>query len=142
MDAVITAVGEARYRALLLDVIRIYDLVNQLLLLIPDENASKNSTDRHNYKLLQTQIKQLIEENGVYQIPAEGEFNPNFHRAIKQTPVTDPDQDKQIIEVIRPGFKSDQIIIRYAEVIVGKYTPPESPQTDPNKLEIENDAIN
>jgi len=41
-------------------------------------------------------------------------------------PVADPARDNEVVKVLRPGFRTEHAVLRYAEVSVGQYasSPP------------------
>jgi molecular chaperone GrpE len=135
VEGLATSISEPRYRALLLGLLAIYDLVDQLLRASRQAPASESeAVHTRNYDVLRTQLRQLLEANGLEEIPAEGAFDPEQHRAIERATVSDPDLNNRILEVARPGFRTAQAVLRYAEVRVGHYEAsaeaPASPTQD------------
>lgn len=58
---------------------------------------------------------------GVKHAPALGEpFDPRFHEAIAQVPVTDPAQHGRVVDVTREGYLIGDDVLRAAGVAVGK----------------------
>jgi len=119
VDSLATAITEPRLRALLLGLLGIYDLIEQM------QRASEPTDHGRNYQTLRTQLGQLLAGNGLVEIVAAGEFNPEQHRALQKVKCSDPAQANRIVEVVRAGFRTDQAVLRYAEVTVGQYVPEE-----------------
>ncbi len=108
VDRAVDAIGESRYQSLLLRLLGIYDLVCQ-----------NEGNLLPGYTVLRTQLSQLLEANGLSEIPTEGRFDPSLHLSVGRVACSDPDLDGKIIEVIRPGFKTEASVLRFAEVRVG-----------------------
>ena len=128
IEGLTTAVGESRHRALLMDMLRIYDLVDQVLRGL-SANSEYEVLDEHrcNYEILRTQIQQILELNGLSKIPVEGKFNPKLHRAVQSIPCEDQALANHVAKVVRDGFRTEQNVLRFAEVEVYSY---EHPQTN------------
>jgi molecular chaperone GrpE (heat shock protein) len=112
VDRAVEAIGESRYQSLLLRLLGIYDLVCQMRL-----NAEENKPD---LLILDTQLRQLLEANGLSAIPTEGRFDPSLHLSVGRVECNDPALDGQVVEVVRPGFKTETSVLRFAEVRVGQ----------------------
>ena len=122
VDGLAASISEPRYRAVLLSLLGVYDLVYQLLRSSSQESIPESEgAHRRNYEVILTQLRQTLEENGLTQIPIGGAFDPTLHRALQQVPVDDPAKADQILEVVRPGFRTEHSILRYADVVVGRY---------------------
>jgi len=121
LDAAVGAIGESRYQSLLLRLLSLYDLSLQLM---PPET---DPDGRHRFDVLLTQMRQVLEVNGLNEIAAAGAFDPALHRSLGRVAVSDPALDGRIAEVVRAGFRSETTVLRYAEVRVGVYAPPEQP---------------
>lgn len=126
IDGLATAISEPRYRAALLGLLGVYDLTDQILRTLPadDDGQTGAANHRRNYEVLLAQLRQILEANGLTEIPTGGGFDPELHRALKLVPVADPTQSDQVLEVARRGFRTEQSVLRYAEVLVGQYSPP------------------
>jgi molecular chaperone GrpE len=126
VDSLTTSVAEPRMKALLLGLVGIYDLIDQLA-----RNATTTETSGtdhgRNYRVLRSQLRVLLETNGLIEIAAEGAFDPLFHCALQSVAVEDPVADNRIVEVIRTGFRTDHAVLRYAEVVVARYSPRPEP---------------
>lgn len=124
VDAVAVSVSESRLRALLLDLVGLYDLVDQLLRAGEQVEPETASRHLHNYRMLRTQILQVLEVNGLSRIATEGAFKPEVHRAVDRRPCPRQQEAGQIVTVVRPGFRTALQVLRYAEVVVSHYQPP------------------
>jgi molecular chaperone GrpE (heat shock protein) len=126
VDRAVDAIGESRYQSLLLRILGIYDLVCQMRI-----NAEENQPDLF---ILETQLRQLMEANGLSAIPTEGRFDPSLHLSVGRVECNDPALDGQVVEVVRPGFKTETSVLRFAEVRVGQcgaITAPEGAKAAP-----------
>lgn len=104
---------------------RIRDLLNGLLLL-HDLTRLSDPSDPQSYIVLSSQIDQILLNNGVYAIPVGERFDPVLHKAVEVVSCTAPADDGKIVKLYRPGFRTQQTVLRYAEVIVYSYRPPAS----------------
>ena len=69
---------------------------------------------------------------GLEEIPGEGSlFNPNIHEALTTMPVADPVLNDTVVQVYTTGYRINDTVVRTAQVIVGKYTAPPKPDTEP-----------
>jgi molecular chaperone GrpE len=84
-------------------------------------------------QLIHEKLLGVLEAEGVQPIVAPGDrFDPNRHEALSYEPCGDY-QDGQVIEVMRPGYRLGEVVLRPALVRVaqaeeGKSDP--SPETD------------
>jgi len=128
LDGLGSAISEPKYRGLLTGLLGLYDLVDQVLRSQPATDANDPQGDhRRNYEVLRTQIRQLLTANEIEEIPASGAFDPAAHRSVRRMETADPAAANQIVEVVRVGFRSQQAVLRYADVVVATYKPTESP---------------
>jgi molecular chaperone GrpE len=71
-------------------------------------------------ELIERKLAALLEAEGVEVIPAEGAvFDPELHEAVTHEP-SDDHNEGQIIEVIQPGYRIGERILRPARVRVAK----------------------
>jgi molecular chaperone GrpE len=132
VEGMATSLSEPRYRSVLHGLLGIYDLLDQILRTLPAQDVEPQDHQR-NYEVLRTQLRQILEANGLMEIPAAGAFDPELHRALKRVPTPNPSQAGQVLEVVRPGFRTEQAILRFAEVTVGAYQPqPSEPEDETN----------
>lgn len=133
VDSLATDVSEARYRGLLLSLLSVHDLVDQLLRADPAAVRVPTDADhRRNYGVLRTQLRQILEANGFSEIPADGPFNPELHRAMQSVPCERPEDSDRVAGVLRPGFRTAARVLRYAEVSVTRYSPPAEETAPPD----------
>lgn len=71
----------------------------------------------------------VLERQGVDEFHAEAgsEFDRHEHRSVGTRPVEDVELDGRIAEVRRPGYRVETKVVRFAEVVVFKFTPPPAP---------------
>lgn len=70
-------------------------------------------------KLIARQFKETLEGEGVTEINPIGEvFDPNFHEAIMQVPKGDGEESGTVKQVFLKGYKLNDKVIRYAQVVV------------------------
>ena len=125
IDGVAVSLSEPRYRAALLSLLGVYDLVEQMSRALPPTSSDQTESDnQNNYEILRTQLRQILETNGFVEIESRGVFNPELHRAVQRVPCSEPEQAGQVLEVVRAGFRTEQAVLRFAEVIVSQYLPP------------------
>lgn len=86
------------------------------------------------------QLNELLEENGVKEISAEGlPFDPNLHEAVKEE-ASDTVGEGYVISVVRKGFRLHDRLLRPANVIVSRgpaaaaEASPEQPGTTPGAI--------
>lgn len=116
IEGMTTSINESRIKSLLNELIVQYDLLEQALRV-----ADPGSTEAQNYKTLITQIQQAFQANGLYQIPQQAHFDALIHKAVQTQPCQTSEEAGEIIEYYRQGFRTDQAVLRYAEVVVKRY---------------------
>lgn len=86
------------------------------------ERALKQETADEAYRkgveMTMTQLKKVLAELGMEEIPALGEaFDANLHSAVMH--VDDPELGENVIkEVLQAGFRMGETVVRYAMVVV------------------------
>jgi molecular chaperone GrpE len=84
----------------------------------PEGEALRNWAE--GIELIQRKLAALLEAEGVEMIEAEGAtFDPELHEAVTHEP-SDDHNEGQIIEVIQPGYRIGERILRPARVRVAK----------------------
>ena len=116
VDDMTESVSEPRIRDLLGSFLLLYDLVEQMLL-----NSELDEASVKDYQVLRDQITQALQVNGVFPMTEAQRFDPNIHKAVETTPCLTPEEDGEISRVYRSGFRTDQRILRFTEVIVKSY---------------------
>src|SRR3989338_1225128 len=66
------------------------------------------------------ELNQVLASEGLEQIGADGQFDPNLHEALD----TQQGDDNKILKVIKKGYTLNGKVLRPAQVIVGKKPPP------------------
>ncbi|MCP2167111.1 GrpE protein [Goodfellowiella coeruleoviolacea] len=71
----------------------------------------------------------LLDRQGVEEFHAEvgAAFDRHEQRSVGTRPTENTDQDGRIAEARRPGYRVDGNVVRFAEVVVYKFTPPPAP---------------
>lgn len=84
----------------------------------PDENGRQAWVE--GIELIQRKLRAALENEGLEQIPAEGElFNPELHEAL--THEESPDHESgRIIAVVRQGYRLGERVLRPAQVRVAR----------------------
>ncbi len=124
VDELSTSMGDARLRSVLGDVVGLGDLVEGALRAFPEENGEIPRVEGLRYfQAMLTRVGQILDTYDLSQIPTDIDFDPNIHNAIDVEPVSDEELDGKIIETVRPGYRSEHSVLRYAEVTVGRYDP-------------------
>lgn len=62
------------------------------------------------------ELNQVLQSEGLGQIAAEGQFDPNLHEAVD----TIEGEDNKILKVVRKGYTLNGKVLRPAGVIVGR----------------------
>ena len=71
--------------------------------------------------LVRRQFLSKLEGLGVTRIDPAGQgFDPTIHEAITTIPAASPDQDGQVVGVVRPGYRIGDDVLRPAAVAVAK----------------------
>ena len=109
----------------------LFDLADNLDRMV---EAGRGDTDTESLldgiTLVRDQFFQKLDEFGVKRFSPNGEyFDPAHHDAVAVIPVEDDAQHNVIVEVLKPGFKAGDQILRPAMVQVGKVqsTPTSKP---------------
>lgn len=74
---------------------------------------------------LQNELKEILLRCSIEQIIVSGDsFEPSLQQIVGSHPVTDPEKDNQIVQIVRQGFVYKGAVIRPQEVLVGNYLIP------------------
>ena len=72
-------------------------------------------------RMIYSRLVNVVQSQGLKAMESNGAaFDPDFHEAITEAPVTDPSQKGKVIETIEKGYMLHDKIIRHAKVVVGK----------------------
>ena len=79
------------------------------------DEAAKEGTG-----LIYSKLMGYLQTKGLKVIEAKGEkFDTDFHEAVTQFPVEDPELKGKVIDVVQTGYTLGGKVIRYAKVVVG-----------------------
>ena len=71
-------------------------------------------------ELIYNKLMNYLKSRGVEPIEARGAaFDTDFHEAVAQFPVEDPEKKNTVIDVTQEGYTLNGNVIRYAKVVVG-----------------------
>jgi len=73
--------------------------------------------------MVRKQLAEFLSNQGVSEIPTDGQFDPNLHDAVSQEPSDKP--EGEIIRLTRRGYKLRDRLLRPASVIVSAAESPE-----------------
>jgi len=85
--------------------------------------SSKNETGPlvEGIRMVHQQFHGVLNSIGLSRLETSGqEFDPNIHEALSTIPVQSNKEDGKIIEEVKPGYKYHDVLLRPAQVIVGK----------------------
>lgn len=106
------------------------DLIAELLPILDDFeralqsiNEDKNSTETlsEGVSLIYNKLKSILKSKGLEEIDALGkEFDTDYHEAITQIPVEEPELKGKVVDVVEKGYMLNDKVLRYAKVVVGQ----------------------
>jgi molecular chaperone GrpE len=105
------------------------EVIRELLPVLDDfqraDKALSQDNNTENYangvKLIQEKLVKTLQNKGLKAIESVGkDFDVSQHEAIAEVPVTDEKQKGKIIDEVENGYTLNDVIIRYAKVVVGK----------------------
>lgn len=105
------------------------EVIRELLPILDDfqraDKALTQDNNAENYangvKLIQEKLVKTLQIKGLKAIESIGkDFDVSQHEAIAEVPVTDETQKGKIIDEVENGYTLNDVIIRYAKVVVGK----------------------
>ena len=119
-------------REIIADLLEVLDNLDRAL----DATRTGASADAllQGVDLVRRQFLAKLEGMGVRRIDAEGQpFDPMLHEAVTVVPAGTPEQDGQVVGVVRPGYRIKDDVLRPAAVAVAKAeaTLPSAPRVDP-----------
>lgn len=71
------------------------------------------------------ELNQVLQSEGLEQIVADGQFDPNLHEAVD----TVEGEDNKVLKIIRKGYKLNGKVLRPVQVVVGKKNLPTQQET-------------
>lgn len=82
-----------------------------------------NSSDvaaKEGIELIYGKLMEYLKTRGLQKIEAKGEaFDTDYHEAVTQFPVQDPEMKGKVIEVVQTGYLYGGKVLRFAKVVVG-----------------------
>jgi molecular chaperone GrpE len=105
------------------------EVIRELLPVLDDfqraDKALSQDNNTENYtngvKLIQEKLVKTLQNKGLKAIESVGkDFDVSQHEAIAEVPVTNEKQKGKIIDEVENGYTLNDVIIRYAKVVVGK----------------------
>lgn len=101
-------------------IIRFINMLDEIDNIINFAKQTENNELIKNVKSVKSIIKKNLYEIGIEEIPALGEkFNEKLHECV-QTISDDKREKYEILEVIKPGYKFNNEVIRVASVVAAK----------------------
>jgi len=105
------------------------DVISKLLPVLDDferaikafeSNAEVSTALKEGIVLIFNKFFTILNQQGLEQMKTIGEvFNTDFHEAITNIPVTNPEQKNTVIDEIEKGYLLNDKVIRFAKVVVG-----------------------
>jgi len=75
---------------------------------------------REGYLLIGQKMRGILEARGLQRMEAKGsEFDTDLHEAITQIPAPEPQMIGKVVDVVEPGYKLHDTVLRFAKVVVG-----------------------
>ncbi len=105
------------------------EIIRELLPILDDfhraDKAYENDSNAESYangvKLIHDKLYKTLQNKGLKKIESIGqEFNIEQHEAIAEIPATSDELKGKVIDEAESGFTLNDVIIRYAKVVVGK----------------------
>ena len=70
--------------------------------------------------LIGQKMRGILESRGLQRMEAKGaEFDTDLHEAITQIPAPEPQMIGKVVDVVEPGYKLHDTVLRFAKVVVG-----------------------
>ena len=104
------------------------DVMKSILPVIDDferaAKANENNQDpdslKSGFNLIHTKFEQILLTKGLKRMDLIGtDFNSDISEAIANVPVTDASQKGKVIDIAEQGYYLNEVIIRFANVVVG-----------------------
>lgn len=115
---------------LLVKILPVLDHLGQALSGVSEQE--KQSGWVKGVELAVKELQSVLQSEGLGQIAADGQFDPNLHEAVD----TREGDDNIILEVVRKGYALNGKVLRPAQVIVGK-----SESSSKNKQSLRSDDL-
>ncbi|HIZ86060.1 MAG TPA: nucleotide exchange factor GrpE [Candidatus Coprenecus stercoravium] len=96
----------------------VLDDCERALQVLRESNADQAAIE--GTELIYNKLMSYLKGRGLSVIDAVGkELDTDFHEAVARMPVQEEDRKNRIIDVIQPGYKLNDKVIRFAKVVVG-----------------------
>lgn len=103
------------------------DLTEAMLPVLDDFERAQAAGDgqdveqlKEGYLLIGQKMKGILETKGLSRMEAKGaEFDTDLHEAITQIPAPEPSMKGKVVDVVEPGYKLHDAVLRFAKVVVG-----------------------
>ena len=96
----------------------VVDDCQRALQVLRESDASEAAVE--GTELILNKLMTFLKSRGIERIEAVGqEFNTDFHEAVAQFPVEDPEKKNKIIDVTQEGYTLNGAVVRFAKVVVG-----------------------
>ena len=104
------------------------DVLEKMLPVLDDfDRAAADASEdveavREGRNLIHTKMRQLLEAQGLTKMDVnQGDaFDVELHEAITNIPAPTPELAGKVVDVVEPGYKLNDKIMRYAKVVVGQ----------------------
>ncbi|MCH1582574.1 MAG: nucleotide exchange factor GrpE [Flavobacteriales bacterium] len=75
---------------------------------------------KEGYLLIGQKMRGILEAKGLQRMEAkEAAFDTDLHEAITQIPAPEPNMVGKVVDVVEPGYKLHDTVLRFAKVVVG-----------------------
>ena len=113
------AVFEATRKKLVAELLPVLDNLDRTIRAATEHDEAPVILD--GATLVRAQLAGVLRGYGVEQFAAIGErFDPRVHDAVGMAPVRDPARASTVLEVIEPGYRVGDSLLRPAKVVVGR----------------------
>ena len=100
----------------LLDVLDDFDRASKV---VPEE--LKDNSTIEGFRLVHHKLHRVLTNKGLQEMESTGaDFDPDLHEAITEIPASDESLKGKVIDTVERGYFLNDVIIRYAKVVVGK----------------------
>ena len=99
-------------------------IITDLLAVVDDLDRALGDVKEENdfvtgIRGVRTNLMKVLEANGLKEIPADGDFDPNYHEALC---TVEGEEDDKVAEVFQKGYTLNGKVIRYSKVKVTRKT--------------------
>lgn len=110
-DSLIARAGERLVKELL-------PVLDDLMRALQAAEEHEEATLEEGVRLVHRQLSQILEREGLTEIPTDGAFDPHVHEALLSQP--SDAESGTVIEVLQKGYKLGDRVLRPARVIVAE----------------------